>query len=320
MASTKFSLLFFGSDAFSLKVLDGILSKKIWPVQVVTKPTTSLYHYSIKKNLPHHIWSPGIQSVDPATFNIGLVASFGQMIDKETILKFQYGLFNVHPSLLPTFRGSTPVQATILAGFEETGCTIMRVPPVEKFDIGDIVLQERLLVRKDEYARDLMIRLAELGGHMSANLLLNYDRLIKQSVSQVEAKKSYAKKLKPEMGLLSFKSEDSKLIDRKVRAFTGFIHLYMTYSQGLKCKLYDMRSPSEVETYRLDKLVNSNEKALPGKIFFHKRRRTLCIKCSDGHWLAFDRVAPSNKHIMSASDFYNGYLANVNPMDHVTDV
>lgn len=320
MASDKFRLLFFGSDIFSLKVLDGILSRQIWPVQVVTKPNSLLHHYSKKKNLRQYAWEPGIRSIDQSVFNIGLVASFGAMIDIETITRFQYGLFNVHPSLLPTFRGSTPVQAAILNGLRETGCTIMRIPPVEKFDIGDIVLQQKLLVHEDEYARDLMLRLADLGSEMSSRLLLDFENSIRHLVPQSDARKSYAKKLKPEMGLLSFRTESSTLIGRKVRAYTGFIHLYTTCWGGMRCRLSNMRNQAEVATYRLDKLASCDQKAQPGRVFFHKVRKTLCIKCNDGQWLAFDRISPPNKRMMNALDFYNGYMAKKDPRTHMTDV
>lgn len=319
--ASKFSLLFFGSDLFSVRVLSSILRRKACLVQVVSKPDTLLHQFSRNNNIIHHPWTPGISAVDPETFNIGLVASFGSMIDIETISKFEHGLFNVHPSLLPAFRGSTPVQAAILAGLEETGCTIMKIPPIEKFDIGDIVLQEKLLVSKNEYARNLMVRLADLGGLMAYRLLVDYDSLAKNIKPQTEAKRSYAKKLKPEMGMLSFRTESSIQIDRKVRAYTDFIQLYTFCLNGLRCRLDDMRDPEEVATYHLDELARTADGPIErGRMLFHKRRKTLCIRCSDGEWLAFDRITPINKHTFSSLDFYNGYLSKVRPHEHITDI
>lgn len=322
LMTNKFKLLFFGSDIFSVRVLNSILINKTCPVQVVTKPKTILHQFSKNNNIIHYTWTPGIGAIDPRTFNIGLVASFGAMIDIATIEKFDHGLFNVHPSLLPVFRGSTPVQAAILAGIKETGCTVMKIPPVEKFDIGHIVLQEKLLVKRGEYARDLMVRLADLGGHMANRLLLEYDSVIENVKPQSEAERSYAKRLKPEMGLLSFKSESSVQIDRKVRAYTSYIGLYTYCLGGLRCNLKDMKDPQDVATYNLDRLAKmaNHVDVVPGVMFFHKKRKTLCIKCSNGGWLAFDRISPMNKNSMSALEFHNGYLSKVEPQRHITDI
>lgn len=342
MMTDKFRLLFFGSDLFSSRVLGHLIETQICAIQVVTRPHTVLDRYAAQQQLKRHSWQEGLANVDQSSYNIGLVASFGNLIDNVAVRKFKYGLFNVHPSLLPQYRGSTPVQTSVFENIRETGCTIMQIPPVEKFDIGDILLQERLEIRHREFAIDLMVRLADLGGRMAVNFLHNYESCMKLARPQGSDNKSLARKLKPEQGQLKFKSETRDLIDRKVRAFSGFIDIYINCLGGLFVRLDGMLDPQhEVDHYDLDQLAeNLNSTArvkdsdetnviknyaekdeIPaGLMYFHKVRRLICIKCADNKWHAFEWATPGGKPRMSALDFYNGYLSKVSLSDRITDV
>lgn len=350
-AKDHFSLLFFGSDSFSIRVLQYILNRKLCPVQVVTKTHSPLDKFSHAHRLAKHHWPHDLESIDPKAFNIGLVASFGHLIDVETVDRFEYGLFNVHPSLLPKYRGSTPIQAAVFNQDKVTGCTIMRIPPVAKFDIGDIILQEKLGIKEGEYAYELRDRLADLGAQLTEKLLTDFDYQLSKALPQNSKDRSYAKKLTPQQGQLDFRSETSNLITRKVRAYTEFIDLYMLLVGELKVKLDCMQDPREVqENFDLNRLVsdyilerektsrsyedredsddsydsseirnNRNLEIPAGTIFFHKIRRLLCIKCSDDKWLAFAYATPEGKPNMSAADFYNGYLSRLDPLDRRTE-
>lgn len=327
----QFSLLFFGSDAFSVRILKHLIDRSICPIEVVTRSGTILDHYSAECRLKRYRWPLIVDGEQE--FNIGLVASFGNLIDKYTVNRFHYGLFNVHPSLLPQYRGSTPIQAAIRDNLEETGCSLMRIPPIDKFDIGEILLQKKLAIKRREYAIELRDRLADMGCEMVEDLLLNYDKCIQNIEPQSEMGKSYAKKLKLEDGFLNFTSESSSMIDRKVRAYSGFIDLYSFCLGGLKIRLLNLRDPEETKSYDLDRLSlslwqrkglisgaeNSPQEVPAGSMFFHKIRQTLCIKCSDSNWLSFDRVRPEDKSEMSSLEFYNGYLSKVNIINRRVD-
>lgn len=326
----KFSLLFFGTDAFSVGVLRHLINAKLCQVQVVTKAGSLLDEYSATNNIKRHRWPLDVDERGDFHFNIGLVASFGKLIDTKTVNSFPLGLFNVHPSLLPQYRGSTPVQAAIRNNLTQTGCSIMRISPIPKFDIGEIILQEKLSIDKREYATDLRDRLANLGGKMAKDFLLNYDECMQNIKAQPEIGKSYAKKLKPEDGCLKFQSETWSTIDSKVRAYTGYIDLYTDCLNGLRVRLYDLRDPEETTLYDLDKLAEhlcklKRPEATPiripaGTMYFHKPRKVLCIKCLDNRWLAFDHVSPCKKCKFSSLDFYNGYLSKVDPINRKTDL
>lgn len=333
MKAKQFNLLFFGSDAFSIIVLKHLLDANLCSIQVVTKNHSLVDKFSTHHKISKYQWPLNLSDSQNRIneFNIGLVASFGQLIDVETINLFKRGLFNVHPSLLPRYRGSTPIQTAILEGVKETGCTIMRIPPINKFDIGDIILQEKVEIRRREYALELRDRLASLGAKMTVNLLKNYDHCLSLARPQDSNNRSYAKRLKSEQGLINFKSESSTQIDNKVRAFTGFLELYTYCLNGLKVRLEDMRDPDIVESYDLNNLSANqirmnhsiDEKGdvdLPaGTMFFHKTRRIVCIKCSNNRWVVFEHITPEFKPKMSGLDFYNGYLSRVSREEMKTD-
>lgn len=322
----KFRILFFGSDIFSIKSLQPILEKQPYKtIEIVTKPGTKLDSWARNVKLKRYYWTEGLKDYRPNIQpTIGLVASFGNMIDPTTVNIFKYGLFNVHPSLLPRYRGSTPIQHAILNGDTLTGVSIIKIPPIEKFDIGDIVLQETIGIEPREYASELMKRLGLFGGQMLVDLLNDYNKCIKNTKHQSSEGMCYAKKLKPEMGLLNFKEDTWLKIDRKVRAFTSFIDLYFFWL-GRQVKVADFLNPNDIDNSALDNyfLFNSSYKVesllRPGTIVHSKKTKAIAIKCSDGLWLAFRRVKIESKPFMSASEFYNGYLSKCTNDKLITD-
>ena len=109
-------------------MLKYLLRKDICPIEVVTKQGSILDKLSASEQLIRHRWPLDLlnESDDKEPFDVGLVASFGQLIDEDTVRKFKYGLFNVHPSLLPRYRGSSPIQAAIGGGMcrQPNTCTL----------------------------------------------------------------------------------------------------------------------------------------------------------------------------------------------------
>lgn len=145
-----------------------------------------------------------------------ILASYGAILSKEFLASTKYP-FNIHPSLLPKYRGSTPIQRTLQNGEEITGVTIFLMD--EGLDTGDIVLQKSIKILPFEVATELEERLAELGGEMMMEVvdsLKNKKKLkrIKQDHSQA----TYTKKIKPEELLIDW-NQPADVIVNKIRAF-----------------------------------------------------------------------------------------------------
>jgi methionyl-tRNA formyltransferase len=146
-----------------------------------------------------------------------LVASYGEILKRELLDLAPHGALNVHASLLPRHRGASPIQAALLAGDVETGVTMQRMVP--KLDEGDVLLAERTPIGERETSRELLERLARLGGAAAVHaldLLASGDaRFTPQDASLA----TYAKKIKKEDGRIDW-SQPAVSIERFVRAFT----------------------------------------------------------------------------------------------------
>lgn len=163
-------ILFFGSDDFALESLKRLhLSRNdnkagvVDALEVVTLSRDApVRKYAEQHRLPLHHWP----DVDMSThFDVGVVVSFGSLIKENIINKMPYGILNVHPSLLPRWRGSAPIFHTILNGDSVTGVTIMQIRP-KRFDVGPILQQEVYEIPKNCTAEELGATLADMGSRM----------------------------------------------------------------------------------------------------------------------------------------------------------
>lgn len=152
-----------------------------------------------------------------------IVAGFGKILPKE-ILEFpKYGVLNIHPSLLPKYRGPSPIQQTILNGDKEAGVSIMKLN--EKIDEGDLLGQ--MAVKLSGYEDQTVLRnaMASLGSELLADLLPYYLTGELKPYSQHTEGVSYSKLVKKEDGLI-LESDTPETIDRKVRAYYGWPTAY----------------------------------------------------------------------------------------------
>lgn len=139
-------LLFYGSDHFSLASLRALLSLKL-PLAVVTKRRCPVQQVAKDAGLTIHYWP---FTVPKGQFDLGVVVSFGQLIPAACIRACTHGMVNVHPSLLPRWRGAAPLVHTILANDERAGVSLITVAQ-NRFDTGFIINQTLL----KESPRDL---------------------------------------------------------------------------------------------------------------------------------------------------------------------
>jgi methionyl-tRNA formyltransferase len=151
------------------------------------------------------------------------ICAFGALV-KDPLLT-AYPMLNVHPSLLPRWRGAAPIERAIEAGDEQTGVTIMR--PVEEMDAGPICLQRELAIRPDDDYGSLSRRLAELGGELLVEALDTSPEFRDQPDEGV----TVAPKIGPEDRLLDPERTAPEL-DRRVRALTPHVGAYVELPDG----------------------------------------------------------------------------------------
>lgn len=206
----------------------------------------------------------------------GVLASFGVLIKPEVLELFKpEGILNIHPSLLPLYRGASPIESAILAGDSEFSVSVMKL--AKEMDAGPVYYQTTLSdlpIRKDEIYRAL----AETGAKW---IIENLDNL-PEPVLQDDTKATYCGKLTKSMGELTPETDTAEQTFRKIVAFQGFPKpKYEFY--GVKCIILEAHVLEKGET------------------------AVLSIPCADGVLVAIDRLQPEDRKVMDAKAFLNGY-------------
>ncbi len=154
-----------------------------------------------------------IKKLKPDTI---IVCAYGQIIPKEILDLAKFGVINIHPSLLPKYRGATPIQAAILGGDKFTGVTIMKMD--EFMDHGEILSQEKIKLSQAISYQDLADELSILGSKLLTKTLKNYLAGKIKPKKQNHTKATFTKLFKKSIGEINWQ-ENPKIIERKIRAF-----------------------------------------------------------------------------------------------------
>ena len=155
------------------------------------------------------------------------VCAIGQLIGAD--LLSQHEMLNVHPSLIPRWRGAAPIERAMMAGDDRTGTTILRV--TEGLDSGPVALQEPLEIEPGEYFDELASRLAEQGGELLVRALDLREAGDLEVTEQDEAAATYAEKIPPEERRLD-PGRDAAELAWKVRALNPHIGTYLELEDG----------------------------------------------------------------------------------------
>jgi methionyl-tRNA formyltransferase len=234
-----------GSPDFAVPTLDALVeSERFRPVAVVTQPDRGrgrgkkLSPTPVKKRataigLPVREMSRDNYTeiagwVGDLAPDVIVVVAFGIILRADLLELPTHGCVNVHASLLPKYRGVSPVQAAILAGDPVTGCTTMKID--EGIDTGDVLLRESLDIRPDDTAGTLTDRLAALGAGLIVRTL---DGLLDGSVvprPQPDEGSSYVKKIKKTHGRIDW-TRDALDVERRIRAMTPWPSAYAFHGE-----------------------------------------------------------------------------------------
>lgn len=196
-----------------------------------------------------------------------VVVAYGQYIPEAICRLAPAGALNLHPSLLPRWRGASPVQAAILAGDAETGVTVHFVAAA--LDAGDILAQARTAILPHESAGELMARLAVLGADLMVETMGRWLRGEITPQPQDEAAVTWSGRLSKEEGLLDW-NRPAELLARQVRAFSPWPGAY-TFWQGRQLTILEAQplptgrvavAPGEVAALDAAAAVGAGEGAL----------------------------------------------------------
>ncbi len=223
-------IVFMGTPAFALPALEALVTHQLPVVGVITEPdkpvgrektitppavkiVASEYGIPVYQPESNEDLAKILKEISPDYY---VVAAYGRILSEEVLKIPPYGGLNIHPSLLPKYRGATPIQAAILGGEKETGVTIMRMD--EKMDHGPIVAQTTSEIKDDDTAESLKERLAIEGANLLIKALPGYLGNQKQPQEQNHQKATYIQRLKKEDGLIDW-HKPVEYIERQIRAY-----------------------------------------------------------------------------------------------------
>lgn len=150
--------------------------------------------------------------------DIGIIANYGRIVPKSVIKSFPKGIINIHPSLLPKYRGPTPVPTAILEGEEKTGVSIIKID--EEVDHGPILIQKEEKISPEDTSETLLNRLFKIGAELLPNVIERYIKGEIEPVEQEHNLATFTKALKKKMGFIDLENPPlPDLLDRMIKAY-----------------------------------------------------------------------------------------------------
>jgi len=233
---SKLNIAFFGSPQLAVNILKELKTANILPSLIITQPDRKSGRKMVLTPPPVKIWADEnkILTLQPKKldeefinklkfedWDLFIIAAYGKIIPQEILDISQKGTLNVHPSLLPKYRGATPIHSPILNGDRETGVSIILLD--EKMDHGPILAQEKITLWKNSISEiptesQLEKILSQLGGKLLRDTIPKWldDKIIPQKQNHGEA--SFCDKLKSDDALIDL-NENAQENFLKIQAF-----------------------------------------------------------------------------------------------------
>jgi methionyl-tRNA formyltransferase len=219
-----------------------------------------------------------------------VVAAYPKLIPSAVLDLPSRGFWNVHPSLLPRWRGAAPVQRAIMAGDTVTGVTIMRM--VEKMDAGEILLQESIPIQPSEDGEELMLRLANLGAKLLIKALDTIETGNYTLTPQDESQVTLAPKLNEEEARLDWDKSCAEVLSQ-IRGMHPNLTAY-SFWRGKRLQIFKAQS-----------VATNASMALPPPGSMVTTKNSLSIACRDG-MIDLLSIRVEGKNIISGVEFARG--------------
>lgn len=288
-------LVFFGTEEFSARFLQAIISADYEVAAVITKPDTKkgrgqkLHTPLVKTIAQQHsipVWQPirlqdCIDNIRSLGNTCGILVSYGKIIPQSVIDCFTPGIINVHPSLLPKYRGPSPVETTILNGDHIAGISIMQLS--KAMDAGPVYSQVTTSLHGAEQKDELYQTLGDIAENELLRTLPHILDGFLTPKPQDDTLATYCQLLQKTDGSIGPATSTAQEAERKVRAYAGF-----------------PKTRTE---------INGQSIVITKAHISDIAKTPLDVTFSDGSILSIDElIAPSGK-LMNADAFLRGYAA-----------
>ena len=275
--TNKINICFMGSPKFSLETLDILNKNENINLSLVVsgkdkkrnrnkfKPTV-VKQYALDNNI--EVVTPDsvntdefINLLNEKNIDYIVVVAFGQLIKEKLLEEYKNKIINLHPSSLPKYRGSSPVQFSLLNGDKKTHASAMLIE--KGMDSGDILNQKEVEIKAEDDFTSLSEKLSTIGSEVILESVLNYDDFMKNRIKQDNDKSTFTKKITKETGKIDFNQSKEEIIN-KIRAFVEFPKAYFSYKNEnvkiLKASPVEIENPEISFVYK----ANKNDKIIIG--------------------------------------------------------
>jgi methionyl-tRNA formyltransferase len=310
-------IVMMGTGTFAEPTFEALLAAKETVVGLVTQPERDAGRKGgstrqTGKGMAQIAREAGVPAAHPESINtpeglaqltafdpdLLVVAAYGQILSPDVIAAPRLGAINVHASLLPKYRGASPVAHAILSGETRTGVTIIRITP--GLDAGEMLAKEALDILPDETTGELEARLAPLGARLCLDVVQRMKAGPVPGEKQDASQVTKAPKLKKEHGLIDW-SQPAEAIVNHVRAMQPWPTAYTFFHRPGKEPMRVIITKVVGSPVRLDE-------ASPGEII----PRTvvtppLIYVATGGHGIGVFELQPAGKKRMTAEEFLRGH-------------
>jgi len=302
-------LIFFATQDWAAEILDSLIKETVFDVvAVITQPNRPTGRKQILTASPvkriallHHlpVYQPTklrepefLRTLKEYNADIAVVMAYGRLLPQELLTLFPNGVLNVHPSLLPKWRGPSPVQATIAAGETVSGVTVMKID--EQMDHGPILSQQSINISTDETTTSFMKKVVDVAGPLLKETLKKYVAGFIHPQPQIETNATYCKLLTRQDGKMNW-NDTAAQIDQLVRAHTPWPASWtegLFHNHTLRLKLLKVHIGFPTQNHPI------------GTIFSQDNR--LYIATGQGT-IEIDEIQPEGKSVLTAKVFLSGY-------------
>lgn len=298
-----------GTPDFSVPALKSLIASSHDVIAVYSQPPRPKGRGQAVQKSPVHetaeaagipVFTPLSFKKDPAAIehfkslqaDIAIVAAYGLILPLSVLEAPKFGCLNIHASLLPRWRGASPIQHSVWYRDEMSGITIMQMN--EGLDTGDMISKITVPLSATTTASSLHDDLAQLGGGMVIDILnqLEAGKDIAR-MKQDDTTTCYARMLKKEDGKIDW-AKSAAEIDAQIRALNPWPGTFTFTSKGVRCKIMG------------GTLLDERISGAPGTIL-----KDAGIVCGDGQVFRLDRLQPDNGKPMMAGDALNGGLLKI---------
>lgn len=298
-------VVFFGTPEYAVPSLQAIIDSHHEVLAVVSQPDkpkgrsnklvpTPVKELAMKYNIPvfqfEKIRKDDISELLALDADIYVTCAYGQILDEKVLYATKHGVINLHGSILPKYRGASPVQSVLIGCEKETGVTILRSEI--GMDDGDVLVIEKMPIEPEDNAITLFDKLSLLSSKMIVPALDNIEAGKMTYTPQDHSLATKCKMLKPEMGVLDFDMPAEQVVGL-IKGLANWPNAKIEVA-GQVLKLYN----AQVSELRDNNYSN-------GAVVVANNRQGLVINCGDSA-IEITELLPMNSKKMSAKSYLNG--------------